>query len=213
MHKPVKKNILIIILAIIVLGLGGLSFLVYQYTRETEATLPSSASTPKSTATKPTTDSTPSQDSSTPTSDTTTDSTNKDKMMVKIFLIEMNDNGKSGTLVGCGDSAIAVLREVPQTQAVLKVAIEQLLSLKDKDYGQSGYYNALYQSNLTLDSAEISNSKATIKLSGTVSASGTCDNPRLIAQLEETAKQFSAVKEVEILVNNKNIQSVLSEEG
>lgn len=213
MHKPIKKNILIIILVAIILGPGGLSFLVYQYTREKDAPLLSFISSKKSAGTtSPATSSTTPKTATTITTPATTSTTNSnDKIMVKIFMIEMNDNGKSGTLVGCGDSAVAVLREIHQTQSVLQAAIEQLLSVKDKDYGQSGYYNALYQSNLTLDSAEISGGKATIKLSGTVLTSGTCDNPRLISQIEETAKQFSAVESVEILINNKDIQTVLSE--
>jgi spore germination protein GerM len=195
MNKPISKNILIVILVAVILTIAGLGYWTYKVVHEDN----SSNSTQTSNSTPLKTDSTYDTSGST------------DEMMVKFFMIYVGDNGKEGVLIGCGDSAVAVQREVPQTQAVLKTALEQLLSVKDKDYGMSGYYNALYQSNLTLDSATITNGKATIKLSGNLLTAGACDNPRVIAQLEETAKQFSSVKEVEILVNGTNIKTLLSE--
>src|SRR5688572_25366176 len=50
---------------------------------------------------------------------------------VTVYLIAENDNGASGTKVGCGDSAIPVRRPVAQTQSPLRVAMETLLSMKD----------------------------------------------------------------------------------
>ena len=49
---------------------------------------------------------------------------------VKIVLIALEDNGQSGTLVGCGDSAIPVTVTIPRTQGVLRAALEKLLSAK-----------------------------------------------------------------------------------
>jgi len=66
--------------------------------------------------------------------------------MARIFLIGVNDNGQAGLPVGCGDSAIPVPVEFPPTAGVLKSALVALLSVKDQYYGQSGLYNALYQS-------------------------------------------------------------------
>jgi len=51
--------------------------------------------------------------------------------MVQIYLIALDDNGQSGPLVGCGDSAVPVQIETPPTQEVLRVSMEKLLSLKD----------------------------------------------------------------------------------
>jgi hypothetical protein len=51
---------------------------------------------------------------------------------VKIFLIALEDNGKSGPLVGCGDSAVPVVVTVPKTQGVLRAALEKLLSAKQR---------------------------------------------------------------------------------
>lgn len=205
MKREINKKILIAILAVVVLGLAGLGYWTYKVIHEnnnssTNTNLNSHSSNKNTNA------------NSNTANTNSTNSNSSGKMTLKIFMINQGDNGKDGVLVGCGDSAIAVQREVPQTQAVLKAAIEQLLSVKDKDYGMSGYYNALYQSNLTLNSASIDkNGKATIKLSGSLLTSGTCDNPRVIAQIEETAKQFSTVKSVSILVNGQDIHSLLSE--
>ncbi|MGD0003342.1 MAG: GerMN domain-containing protein [Anaerolineaceae bacterium] len=130
--------------------------------------------------------------------------------MLKIFLIAVNDNGVSGKLVGCGDSAVAVNIEVPYTTGVLRAALNKELSIKDKNYGQSGLYNVLYQSNLKTSSVSIKNGEAIIHLSGKLTLGGECDNPRVQAELEETALQFSTVKKVSIYINDVPLKKVLS---
>ena len=130
--------------------------------------------------------------------------------MVKIFLIAVNDNGVSGKLVGCGDSAVAANVEMPYTTGVLRAALTKLLSIKDQNYGQSGLYNVLYQSSLKISSLALKNGVATIKLTGKLILGGECDNPRVQAELEQTALQFSTVKTVSIYVNNVALKKVLS---
>jgi hypothetical protein len=56
----------------------------------------------------------------------------------------------------------------------------------------------------------LSAGKATIKLSGTLMLGGVCDNPRVKAQLEQTALQFSTVKDVAIFINNVTLDQALS---
>ncbi len=133
--------------------------------------------------------------------------------MVKVYLIAVGDNGVSGDLIGCGDSAVAVDVEIAPTQGVLKAAIQALLSIKTRDYGQSGLYNALYQSNLQLDSVRIENGTASIYLSGSLLLGGECDNPRVEAQLTRTALQFATVQQVSIFINNRPLKDVLSLKG
>jgi hypothetical protein len=140
----------------------------------------------------------------TSTSMPTTDQT------VQIVLIALEDNGQSGTLVGCGDSAIPINVTIPRTQGVLRAALEKLLSAKQQFYGESGYYNALYQSDLQVSRVAIEQGKATIHLTGTITLGGTCDAPRLEAQLEQTALQFSTVNEVEVFINGVPLEEVLS---
>ena len=132
---------------------------------------------------------------------------------VQIFLIALEDNGQSGKKIGCGDSVVPVQVTVPHTQGVLRAALEALLSLKEPSYGQSGLYNALYQSNLQLESVKLERGKADINLSGTLMLGGECDNPRVKAQIEETALQFPTVSEVSVFVNGTPLEDVLSLKG
>jgi hypothetical protein len=132
---------------------------------------------------------------------------------VQIYLIGLEDNGVSGQPVGCGDSAIPVEIETPPTQQVLRASLETLLSMKEQYYGESGLYNALYQSDLKVESISLENGKAEIYLTGTMMLGGECDNPRVEAQLEQTALQFSTVQEVSIYINGKLLSEVLSLRG
>jgi hypothetical protein len=131
---------------------------------------------------------------------------------VKIFLIAPEDNGQSGPLVGCGDSVVPVTVTIPRTQGVLRAALEKLLSTKQQFYGESGFYNALYQSDLQLESVTINQGKAIVHLTGTVMLGGVCDSPRFEAQIEQTALQFSTVNSVEVFVNDIPLEDVLSQQ-
>jgi hypothetical protein len=68
--------------------------------------------------------------------------------------------------VGCGDSAVPAQVEIPPTAGTLKAALTALLSIKDQFYGQSGLYNALYQSDLQVESVSIDNGIASVYLTG-----------------------------------------------
>ena len=131
--------------------------------------------------------------------------------MVKIFLIAVDDAGQAGTPVGCGDSAVPVQVEVTPTAGVLKAALVALLSIKDQHYGQSGLYNALYQSNLQVDGVSVVGGQASVTLSGTLTTGGTCDAPRVQAQLEQTILQFPTVTEAAIYINGKTLAEALSQ--
>lgn len=131
---------------------------------------------------------------------------------VNIYLIAINDDGKSGTRIGCGDSLVAVQRNITPTAAPLRAAYEELLSIKTQYFGQSGLYNSLYQSNLRVDNVVIDNNgKATVNLTGTVRLGGTCDNPRFQSQLTQTALQFPTVKQVSISINGTPLDQIVSQ--
>ena len=132
------------------------------------------------------------------------------EQLVKIFLIALEDNGQSGTVVGCGDSAIPVTVTIPPTQGILRAALEKLLSAKQQFYGESGFYNALYQADLQVEGVTIDQGKAVIHLSGTLMLGGVCDAPRVEAQIEQTALQFSTVQEVAVFINDVPLEDVLS---
>ncbi len=125
---------------------------------------------------------------------------------VNIYMI-----GMGGGSVGCGDQVVPVRRDVAQTAAPLTAALNLLLAQKTQYYGESGLYNALYQSNLRIASITRSGGAWTIRLTGTLQLGGVCDNPRVKAQLEQTALQFGTVQSVRYTINGQPLDAVLSE--
>jgi spore germination protein GerM len=95
------------------------------------------------------------------------------------------------------------------TKEVLKAAMQALISLKVQYYGQSGLYNALYQSDLQLDGVNIKDGVAIIDLSGSLQIGGECDSSRVEAQIDQTALQFATVKNVPVSINGCPLQDVL----
>ncbi|MCM3601956.1 GerMN domain-containing protein [Robertmurraya korlensis] len=140
----------------------------------------------------------------------TTDQGSTGVTKVKIFLIGIDDNGASGKKIGANDSAIPVLVDIEPTKAPLKAALTKLLSLNEQIYGQSGFYHSLYQSNLEVKSAIIDDGEAVIELTGNLKLGGALDNPRVKAQIEETALQFDSVNKVSVFIDGKKLDEVLS---
>ena len=132
---------------------------------------------------------------------------------VKLFFIALEDQGKTGQLIGCGDSAVPVVVSIAPTQGVLRATLEQLLASKAAFYNPGGLYNALYQSDLKIERLVIENQKALIYLTGTVLLNGACDAPRVEAQLTALALQFATVKDVAIYLNNVPLAQALSAKG
>lgn len=122
-----------------------------------------------------------------------------------IYLVALEDGGQSGMEIGCGDSVIPVEVSIAPTIAPLTAAMETLLGINDRYYGQSGLYNALAQSALSVDRIDIVNGVASIYLSGQLQVGGVCDEPRVRAQIEETALQYYTVDEVRIFVNGERL--------
>lgn len=129
---------------------------------------------------------------------------------VEIFLVALEDAGRSGQEIGCGDSLIPVEVEIEPTAAPLTAAMKELLSIHDRLYGQSGLYDALYQSDLQVESVAIQDGTATIRLTGQLQLGGVCDNPRVEAQLTQTALQFSTVDKADIFINDTPLDEILS---
>lgn len=128
---------------------------------------------------------------------------------LQIYLVAIGDNGASGQKFGCDDSLVAVDVVVAPTVAVLRTALNELLALKSDYYGQSGLYNALYQSNLKIDQLGLQNGLASVYLTGDLMLGGTCDSPRVEQQIRATALQFSTVTDVEIFLNGKPLGEAL----
>ncbi len=133
--------------------------------------------------------------------------------MVQIYLIAIDDNGQSGIPVGCGDSAVPAVVQIEPTQDVLKAALEALLSIKEQYYGQSGLYDALYQSDLLVESLKITDGVAEVHLAGSMVLGGECDDPRVQAQIEQTILQFSTVTKADVYINGNTLADALSLKG
>jgi len=129
---------------------------------------------------------------------------------VKIYLVALEDQGQSGQEIGCGDSLVPVEVQVTPTRAPLTAALHALLAIKTETYGESGLYDSLYQSNLTVQSVAIVDRTAIIRLTGKVQLGGTCDNPRFAGQIEATALQFSTVDTAQVFINGQSMADVLS---
>ncbi len=129
---------------------------------------------------------------------------------ISLDFIGLNDDNSSVQPVGCGDRAYAHTYPIAPTNAPMTAAYKLLLSKHAQHEPPAGAYNALYQSRLTLRSASIYNGTAYVYLVGTLRLGGTCDAPRVQAQLENVALQFSNVKKANIFVNGKPLAQALS---
>ncbi|MEQ8671577.1 MAG: LysM peptidoglycan-binding domain-containing protein [Aggregatilineales bacterium] len=125
----------------------------------------------------------------------------------QIYLVALGDAGRSGNPIGCDDSIIPVTVTFESTQAPLTAALTELLDINSRTYGQSGLYNALYQSDLTLTNVTIQNGEAVINMTGSLTIGGVCDQPRVEAQLRQTALQYSTVDTVTINVNGETLDT------
>jgi len=111
--------------------------------------------------------------------------------------------------VACRDSAVAVTVNIEPTTAPLRAGLDTLLANKSRYYNETGLYNALNQSNLTIAWLAINEGVARIEFTGSVVFSGECDALRIQAQLEAIAKQYYTVKDTEILVNGIALETLL----
>jgi LysM repeat protein len=123
---------------------------------------------------------------------------------VKIYLIGLGNQN-------CG-TPIAVVRNVRPTTAPLTAAVGQMLALGDQYYGESGLFNPLYQSNLSIQSVTLVSGKATIRLAGTLRVHGACHGANIKTVFDRTALQFSTVKSVAVFINGRSLIDILSEE-
>jgi spore germination protein GerM len=130
---------------------------------------------------------------------------------VNLYFIALDDGGEAGEEIGCNDSLVPVLVNIEPTTGVLRAALEKLLSTQTRTYGATGYYHSLYQSNLSIESVSVQNGEAVLRLNGELILGGVCDSPRVQAQLEAIALQFSTVNSVSIFINGETLAEVLSQ--
>lgn len=129
--------------------------------------------------------------------------------MLQIPLIAIGDNGVSGMKIGCDDSLVMVDRPFIGPDALVQ-AYSDLLGIREREYGQSGLYDPLYQSTLTVKEIYVREGVAYVYLLGTFMMGGECDIPRVQAKLEQTALQFPEVSLVQVFVNDKTLAEAIS---
>lgn len=130
---------------------------------------------------------------------------------VKVYLVAVDDGGKLGRKIGCGDSLVPVTRRVKATGAPLKAALEELLSLP-RQYAEDSRLNNFWVGNgLRLKSVVLRGGTATIHITGEGPfVAGICDEPRITSQIEATARQFPTVKRVRVFVNGRTLRDAIS---
>ena len=128
---------------------------------------------------------------------------------VKVYLVASGDNGKRGKKIGCDDSLVPVTRRVSATGAPLRAALQELLSIPPEPVDNPGLQNFWKGRNLSLRSVSIQKQTATILISGEVFVAGICDEPRIVGQIEETARQFPSVKNVKVFIGKRTLAEAI----
>lgn len=132
---------------------------------------------------------------------------------VRVFLISPGDGGGAGRQVACGDSAVPVEVNLDRTTPALWGSLEALLALDARYHGPSGLYNPLYASPLRLEGIDLDGASARVRLGGYLESGDRCDDPRILAQLTETALQFPEVEHVQFYLEGKPLPELIATEG
>lgn len=129
----------------------------------------------------------------------------------RLYVVALEDQGRRGEEIGCGDSLVSLPADPLSTASEpIRSVLEQLLALDSPTSGGEELYNALGPSDLKVESAKLEKGKATVRLRGQLQLGGTCDNPRVEAQLGAVVRQFPGVRQVTIFVNGEPLEKLLS---
>lgn len=124
-----------------------------------------------------------------------------------VYYVAVDDGGSSGVRFGCNDSLVPVRHTDPAIREPLHAAMSQLLSGSGTP---AGLYNALGSSALKYVSGFLDGETVVVNLSGAVQPGGTCDIPRIEAQLTHTAVTAVGAVRAEIYVDGVRLADVLS---
>ena len=129
----------------------------------------------------------------------------------KAYFVLLDDGGSGGVRFGCNDSLVSVPLAAPLANEPLQSALHALLPGTSGDgSAPDGLYNALASSTLSFVSGYFDGSTVVVNLSGTVRPGGTCDVPRIEAQLTHTAVTAVGATRAEIYINGRSLAEVLS---
>lgn len=129
---------------------------------------------------------------------------------VIIYLVALEDNVANGIKIGCGDSLVPLTLLVEPTREPVSTALTQLFAIKSQ-FLEAGYYNSLYQSDLKVENVDYGpGGDVWVDLSGEYLLGGECDNPRFQGQIEQTVRGSAEVSAVNVTINGKPIQEIVS---
>ncbi len=130
------------------------------------------------------------------------------KQTVKLALLASPNlfDYKNYPVLGC-DALVFAETKINKTPKVLNSTLALLFN-DDFDYGfPPANFISSTQKNLKFDHAVIDNGVAKVFLNGKITIDDSkCDSNRVIYQINETSKQFSAVKSVQIFLNGEKIE-------
>ncbi|MGM7666636.1 GerMN domain-containing protein [Microbacterium sp. A93] len=119
---------------------------------------------------------------------------------------------------GCGE--VLIEDSVPVSgagsvgdPALVEAGLQALFAERNFDVGSDGLMNALYQSELTVQDVTIEGDTVTVDLNGQPMSGGTCADPQIIAQLQNTAIANAGTYTAEILVDGEPIEEFMSQKG
>lgn len=135
------------------------------------------------------------------------------KQSIELYYVLLDDNGKNGIKIGCNDSLVLAKEEI-ETSSNITDTLARLIGAPRRS--SNGYYNALAGARLSIAKYALgSTDPPTLHLTGQIKPGGTCDVPRIEAQLRETVKQFTDTSngrepDLRIFLNNKPLSKALS---
>ncbi|MEL4356863.1 MULTISPECIES: hypothetical protein [unclassified Luteococcus] len=127
-----------------------------------------------------------------------------------LYYISVGDGGP----LGCGDTAVGAV-DLPRSQTPVRDAMTKLLANHSPRLGSSGLENPIGRSSLRYVDGRYDRATGVVSvwLEGTLKQSGTCDDPRLEAQLEMTATSAAGAKTARVFVNGKTLESYFDMSG
>ena len=133
----------------------------------------------------------------------------------RIFLVHIDDGGRNGQAIGCGDSLVAVDRPVPSgnDRALQVRSILTSLFTAPSSFPPTGLYNVFSKGTIRIDNVRIDGGLLEVRLSGQALIGGICDAPRFDGQIKATLQQFDWVRSVTVFVNGTPIETVFSGRG
>lgn len=101
---------------------------------------------------------------------------------------------------GCDSLLVPVKKEIAKTQSDLAEAIVQLITTKEMAYGDLGLRNAVAPSapKIRLTNIHYEGKTRVVDFEGSFVSAGTCDDPRIKAQISETVKLYAPDYEIRL---------------